>query len=155
MKIKRMFKIIVSVVLLAALVVDFSGCKANNTNENAENLSGNIVANPVSRTESTKDCTLAFTDFAVKLFKECEETGKNTLVSPLSVLCALSMTVNGADGETRTQAENVLGMKTEELNAYVYSYLTSLLNTENAKLKLANSIWFPSEKCRLLQSRYL
>ena len=48
----------------------------------------------------TEESRIAAADFAVRLFKECETEGENTLVSPLSVMCALSMTANGAAGET-------------------------------------------------------
>ena len=45
----------------------------------------------------------AATDFGVRLFQTSMEEGKNTLISPLSVLYALAMTANGADGETLAQ----------------------------------------------------
>ena len=38
--------------------------------------------------------------FALDLFKDEYTSGKNTLVSPLSVLTALAMTQNGAEGKT-------------------------------------------------------
>lgn len=44
------------------------------------------------------------------------------LVSPLSVLYALGMTANGADGETRAQMEEVLGASVDDLNAYLHAY---------------------------------
>ena len=62
------------------------------------------------------------TDFAIRLFKASQSDGQNSLVSPLSVMCALSMTLNGADGETKAQMEAVLGMSVEELNSYLYTY---------------------------------
>ena len=80
-------------------------------------------------------------DFAVRLFKECETSGENTLISPLSVMYALSMTANGADGETLSQMEEVLGMPVDDLNNYLYSYKNSLPQGEKYKLNLANSIW--------------
>ncbi|MBQ6677019.1 MAG: serine protease, partial [Clostridia bacterium] len=40
----------------------------------------------------------AAADFAVRLFRACADGGENVLVSPLSVLAALSMTANGAKG---------------------------------------------------------
>ncbi|MBO5369583.1 MAG: serine protease, partial [Clostridia bacterium] len=61
----------------------------------------------------------AVTDFAVRLFKESLADGENTLISPLSVLVALSMTANGADNETLAQMEAVLGMPIEQLNSWV------------------------------------
>ena len=52
------------------------------------------------------------------------------------------MTANGAEGETREEMESVLGMKADELNLYLYSYLKSLPQGEKYKLSVANSIWF-------------
>ena len=46
------------------------------------------------------------------------EDGANTLISPLSVLSALSMTANGAAGSTLEQMENVFGLPVTELNEY-------------------------------------
>ena len=64
------------------------------------------------------------------------------MISPLSVLSALAMTANGAKEDTLSQMESVLGMKTEELNQYLYSYMKALPQGEMYKLNLANSIWF-------------
>ena len=80
------------------------------------------------------------TDFAVRLFQSAYD-GKNTLLSPLSVLVALSMTANGAEGETRAQMENVLGMTVSELNDLFALYLNALPQSDDAKISLANSIW--------------
>lgn len=80
----------------------------------------------------------AAADFALGLFRACLEEGENTLVSPLSVLSALTMTANGAEGETRTQMETVFGTTLEQLNPYLYNCLDS----QSGELKLANSLWF-------------
>lgn len=40
----------------------------------------------------------------------------------------------------------VLGMTTEELNPYLYSYMKDLPRDEKNKLHLANSIWFTEDK---------
>ena len=58
------------------------------------------------------------TDFAIRLLQKSMEEEKNTLISPLSVLAALSMTANGAAGETLTQMEAVLGQNVEALNTW-------------------------------------
>lgn len=90
--------------------------------------------------------SVALTDFAVCLFQASAEEGKNTLISPLSVLSALAMTANGAKEDTLSQMESVLGMKTEELNQYLYSYINALPQGEKYKLNLANSIWFTDDE---------
>lgn len=84
------------------------------------------------------DRSTEVTDFAVRLFQTCLIDEKNTLISPLSVLSALGMTANGADGETLSQMETVLGSDREKLNYYLYS----LMDGQSEQLKLANSIWF-------------
>lgn len=88
----------------------------------------------------------AVTDFAVRLFKASLEDEKNTLISPLSVLVALSMTANGADNETLSQMESVLGMPIDQLNSWISSYMANLPETEKYKLSLANSIWFTDDE---------
>ncbi len=93
---------------------------------------------PPEKEESSDAINTTVTDFALRLFKESIAEDKSTLISPLSVLTALSMTANGAAGETLSQIENVLGASTDELNLWISQYQKSLPNN----LKMANSIWF-------------
>ncbi len=127
--------------LLSALLLNLTSCFISISSQ-AENLMEGITPNPVNASDDLKSQNAAVTDFAVRLFKACEESGKNTLISPLSVLFALSMTANGAEGETLAQMESVLGMSKDELNLYLYSYMNKLPQAEKYKLSLANSIWF-------------
>ncbi len=99
--------------------------------------------------------SVALTDFAVRLFEASAEEGKNTLISPLSVLSALAMTANGAKGETLSQMESVLGMSTDELNQYFHCYMQTLPQGEKYKLKLANSIWFTDDERFTVKDEFL
>ena len=99
-----------------------------------------------SNVEITNVSDAAVTDFAVRLFKASMKNGENTLISPLSVLVALSMTANGADNETLTQMQNVLGMPIDQLNSWIHSYMENLPEAEKYKLSLANSIWFTDDE---------
>ena len=68
--------------------------------------------------------------FSLDLFREstAEQKG-NVMISPLSVLTALSMTANGTAGETLRQLEETLGgVKLPELNAYLRALCGSLPN---------------------------
>lgn len=76
-------------------------------------------------------------DFSIRLLRASMEEGKNTLISPISVLAALSMTANGAEGETLTQMETVLGQKRDSLNAW-YWYDT---DRSGDALHLANAVF--------------
>lgn len=91
------------------------------------------------------EATAAAADFAVRLLQAGMSGEENTLLSPLSVLCALSMTANGADGDTRSQMEAVLGMPVEELNIALRSWSAALPAEETCRLELANAIWFTDD----------
>lgn len=129
---------VISLLLLCAMAVQLCGCV---TEVQAADLMAGITPNAVQPQEDLKTQSAAVTDFAVRLFQAGNAEGKNVLISPLSVMCALAMTANGADGQTLTQMETVLGMTTRELNAYLYSYMKSLPQGEKYKLSMANSIW--------------
>ncbi|MBQ7922464.1 MAG: serpin family protein [Clostridia bacterium] len=111
------------------------------------NAGGDIVIADVS--------DAAVTDFAIRLFKESMEEGENTLVSPLSVLVALSMTANGADNETLSQMEAVLGMPIDQLNTWISNYMANLPEEETYKLSLANSIWFKDDPTFVVHEDFL
>lgn len=112
----------------------------------AEDMMAGFVPNTVTVKGDLDSYNAAVTDFAIRLFNAANEDGKSTLISPMSVLYALSMTANGAEGETRAQIEETLGMSVEELNIYLYSYMQTLPQGEKYKLNIANSIWFTDDQ---------
>ena len=138
MKRNKKFFALVSLLLICVISANFYGC----TSAQAADLMEGITPNEITATGDISQGNAAVADFAVRLLRASNKTGENTLISPLSVLCALAMTANGAKGETLEQMEKVLGMTTEELNLYLYSYMNSLPQGERYKLSLANSIWF-------------
>lgn len=139
----RISLVIISLLLVCAMAVNLTGCTME---VQAKDLMAGITPNQVNALDDLSSQNADVTDFAIRLFKASEERGKNTLISPLSVLCALAMTANGAEEETLAQMEEVLGMTTEELNLYLYSYMQNLPQGEKYKLSLANSIWFTEDE---------
>ena len=135
-------KKLMAITLLISMLVSLAGCGMIQSTDLMEDIKGIEVAYE----EIVEDENAAVTDFAVRLLQNSMEEGENTLISPLSVLVALAMTVNGAEGETRTQMEEVLGMSAEDLNTYVHAYMESLPEEEGYKLSLANSIWFTDDE---------
>lgn len=111
-----------------------------------QNLMEGVTPNRVTPLDNLSQNNTSATDFALRLFKQANEDGESTLISPLSVLYALAMTVNGAEGETRAQMEKAIGMSAEELNIYLYSYMSALPQGEKYKVGIANSIWISEEK---------
>lgn len=130
-----MKKTVFSLILVFAVLLTATGCGSS---IQASSLMKHIFPNRLSATQNLTTDTGVYTDFALRLLTAAEKDGENTLLSPLSALCALSMTANGAMGQTRTEMEAVLGMTVENLNAYLYSYMQTLSGDE---LSLANSIW--------------
>lgn len=134
----------VSLLLVTVIAAGLAGCSSGIKSENLMNdvkpakSKGDTAAIALSSIDKASD-------FAVRLFRASCVNGKNTLISPLSVLAALSMTSNGAKGETLSQMESVLGMSKAELNEFFVNYMKSLPNTEKYKLSLANSVWFTSD----------
>lgn len=89
----------------------------------------------------------AYYDFAVKLFQDSNaiKNANNHCFSPLSVMLALSMAANGADGQTLTEMEALLGggLSVDELNATLRTWVTAMMQREYSisTLNAANSIW--------------
>ncbi len=86
-------------------------------------------------------------NFALELFKKTVTNGENSLISPLSVMLALAMTANGANAQTKTEMEAVLGagLSVEDLNEYLYTYIKNLPTDEKYKVAIANSIWIKDD----------
>lgn len=93
------------------------------------------------------DCAAAATDFALRLL---QQTDDSALLSPVSILYALAMTMNGAEGDTLQQMEDTLGLSRDDLNVFLSGYLRSLPETaDGAKLHIADSLWLRDEENRL------
>ncbi len=71
---------------------------------------------------------------------------ENILISPLSIISALGMTANAADGETLSQMQEVFGSDIQSLNEFLYSYMTNLPSGETYEISLANSIWLKANE---------
>ena len=138
---KRWIAIFLCLSLLSAGLLSLAGCAVK---VQADDLMKNITPGKVSGRAADDAFKSGAADFAVRLFQNTREGEKNSLISPLSVMLALSMTANGAKGETLAQMEALLGgdIPIDELNEYLHAYVGSLPSSEKAKLTLANSIWF-------------
>ena len=85
--------------------------------------------------------------FSFKLFSEIlkQDSKKNVFVSPTSVAIALSMTYNGANGETQqamAKALELQGMSLQQVNQANDALKASLETADPAvQLAIANSLW--------------
>jgi serpin B len=137
-----------------ALVLTFSlvlsACSGAGNKVYADDLMEGITPATVSGKETDERFISKMADFALQIFKESNKQDANSLVSPLSVMLALSMTANGAAGQTMEEMVEMLGgdISLADLNKYLYTYANELPSTEGSKLKIANSIWFRKDEGR-------
>ena len=144
-------KKLIALLLVFAMALGMTACSQVSAND----LMKDVPAKAVDVLPNMDAGAAAAADFGVRLLKTSMEEGENTLISPLSVLYALAMTANGADGETLAQMEQVLGMDVDNLNSYMLAYLNLLPESKDYKMSLANSIWFKDDPNFLVEQSFL
>ena len=144
-------KRLIAILLVLAMALGMTACSQVSAND----LMKDVPAKAVDVLPDMDAGAAAAADFGVRLFKTSMEEGENTLISPLSVLYALAMTANGADGETLAQMEQVLGMDVDNLNSYMLAYLELLPESKDYKMSLANSIWFKDDPNFAVEQSFL
>ncbi|MBE6568816.1 MAG: hypothetical protein E7658_01190 [Ruminococcaceae bacterium] len=156
---KRILSLILTLVLTLSAFVSCAPAEPENNGQN--DLMQNISSTPVASPDPyecillLRENSTSVNDFALRLFRAGMEEGKNTLISPLSVLAALSMTANGAAENTLAEMEAVLGMPADELNNWFRAYTGSLPESDVCKLSLANSIWFRDDPSFAVKEDFL
>lgn len=143
----------IAILLAAAMVLALAGC--GSSDRPGTDLMEGVRAHKVTEEPDMDRDSAAAADFGVRLLRNCARPGENTLVSPLSVLSALAMTANGADGETLTQMEAVLGLPAEELNRFFYSFRKLLEDKDDNILSMANGIWFNEDPSLTVEEDFL
>lgn len=126
------------VIFLTFLMVLFSGCQ----NEEEPNLPKDQRNESIDESFVKSHNTFGF-NLLQTIFED--ESEENLFISPTSVLVALSMLYNGADGMTQDEIAKTLqleGIDVDNLNKANAAFLT-LFNqeTDDITVKLANSIW--------------
>lgn len=148
--------ILVNILLLSLL---FSAC-AESTTKSTSNLMDNIQKNdlaPIKISDSgeqDRNRKEEITDFSLNLFKE-NFKDENILISPLSIVSALGMVANGANGNTLSEMEKVLNSDIQGLNDYLKAYTEYLPSSDKYKVGLANSIWFKDKEALTVNEDFL
>jgi len=114
--------------------------------EKAKDIPGDPV--PILLTEKQKEVIDQSNNFAFNLFKEIitnKKSSENIMISPFSVSSALSMTLNGAAGETYNEMVKALSMngKTlEEINDAYLKLMSEMVPVDDrVVMNIANSVW--------------
>lgn len=168
MKVKNLFKKFVVTATAAVMLFGISACGRNAfISEDTVDLMRDVKADPIENDVLPSDDFVRQSGaFSLEFFKHsfAAQQAKNgsgdksVMVSPLSVMLVLSMTANGADGETLAQMEKALGgldadssgadLNPDELNRYMSAYTANLPSDKKVKLSIANSIWLHNENAK-------
>ncbi|TAL78767.1 MAG: serpin family protein [Bacteroidetes bacterium] len=135
----NLFKI--GVVFSFTIPLAFLSCHKTSDNLPVDPVPISLTANQVSLIESENA-------FAFDIFRQVLENSggsDNIVISPLSISCALSMTINGANGTTRDamlEALRVKGITPEIINNSYKNLSEALLSVDKRVLiSFANSVW--------------
>lgn len=108
--------------------------------------------NPFDLPQKSAELIEADNAFGLDFFKKVTQQANpndNTMVSPLSVSLALSMTYNGAEGNTKTEMEKTLrlnGLTTAQINESHKALLAALKSADpDVLLEIANAIYYRQE----------
>ena len=126
--------------------------KSSDSVGNSESLMllSSLTKSKVKGRASNEDFSSALIESSFDYFSASIEDGKakgNILISPLSLYIALAMTACGADGETLSQMQEILGdLPIEEAAHYLYALDEDLTENELIELEIANSLWIRDDK---------
>ena len=100
----------------------------------------------ISMTQKSLSLVKAGNAFTFNLFSKIPDSqGHNVMVSPFSISVALSMTLNGANGNTKSNMISALdlnGLNIDEINKIYHDLVTALkMADSNVVMGIANSIW--------------
>lgn len=142
----KVFMTILAVVLLSVL----SGCELFQNGDD-----GLATGDPVERRElpralSSQEEMVAggSGEFGFQLMRKLVESdpGDSHFISPLSIVMAFGMVMNGAEGETWNQMQKTFameGMNRNEMNNAARSLFQLLTDLdESVRFRIANSIWY-------------
>jgi serine protease inhibitor len=119
---------------LTTMIFTMSNCEQTNPEVKSVNISSDFAA---------KTSNFAF-DFWRNLQAD-ESVDKNYFISPLSLHIALGMLLYGADTDTKTEIQKVLGLQNQSMEEINKTYLELIENLPKVDPKvvntIANSIW--------------
>ena len=140
-------KISILLLIIAATILMASSCEGKESEIDLENLPKpkNIELRSSEIEMVKSDQSFAFNFFANVYAEESEDGDNSFMVSPLSLSMALAMTMNGAEGDTKSVIKESLKQNEfseDDINSYYKKLREALLSTDpSTKLSIANSIW--------------
>lgn len=148
-----LFKRILLTALCASLMLSSCAAPAGQTDmtENLQTPPDSTAVFPLAAaaaepigTPSDDRFAGAVQTFSERLFSLCAEDAKNKnlVLSPLSVIYALTLVSNGASDSTLAEFEELNGsIPVMEMNEYLYELAKTLNVTKESTVNTANSVW--------------
>ena len=133
-------------VLIALCLLTFAGLSSCSKDNNGQEP--DLTPKTLELTAKGAEVIAYGNEFGIELFtKVAGEEDKNLMLSPLSASAALTMLLNGCDGETYDQLKGTLkypeNMTISEINEVYGSLVSQLLDVDpKVKLALANAIFY-------------
>jgi serpin B len=109
-----------------------------------------VRENPSASNEAIMKQAESINNFAVAMYQQLKEEGKNLFFSPYSITAALAMTAAGANGNTKQQILDALqvtlqGVAFDQAMSAIDQSITSHADaTAGLTLKVVNSAWLQS-----------
>lgn len=153
----KFLKVIAAVGILPLCMGIFAACTGTKMKSQKISEDKIVYAEADTSIFEMEETRRAMTSFAADLFRKNTESGKNSMLSPLSAYLCLSMCANGAGGITKSEMEKVLGLDMDALNLYCAN-LYSRIN-ENKQLEeylsTSNAIWYNDAYGIMLKKNFL
>ncbi len=156
---KRAISILLCITLVFSLLFTLNGCDTTENAKGTQDLMTSIKPNDVSLSDDSliqknSPSYNAYYNFAIEIFKRNQNNSKNMLISPLSILCALAMSSNGAQGDTLKEFETLFGLSAKNMNTFLKCFNDYCVKQNNS-LKLANSIWLTNDNAFTVNQKFL
>ena len=107
-------------------------------------LEHQVLDDSKSTDAGVKETVKGNNEFALDIYSELNEPGKNLFFSPWSISSALAMTFEGAKGQTAEEMQTVMHFQENDLKRQSsFAKIFNSLNKENSEYQLstANALW--------------
>lgn len=155
-----MKKSFISILIITGLLINLTACSEKESTVTAKNLTATATKSDIAISGALEEVNQValmrfYGELLIETHQNASEGQGNSMISPLSIATALSMTQLGASGETLSQMEEVFGLSKAAMASYLSSYITQLPSSETAEFYLANSIWIKDVPSLSVQDNFL
>lgn len=139
---KKFYK---SLCMIMVMMICFIGCTGKRQTDTSAATPPITISQEIKEvTEISEQFKTGINNFSFHIFEQLEN-GENIFISPYSMAIAISMLDNGAEGKSKEEIEQMLGIEDlENWNACV-SYYMSFHKEDSSKLLTANSLWLSED----------